>query len=105
MCASGAVGADIHLVLRNLARQGLYMLDSSWTSARKTQVERVDPQRLHQMQYFEFLLNGWITNRGRLQAIAQGFVIQLNRAAGNKLPRQGLVPVVDKFGRLHLLSS
>ncbi len=53
------------------------------------------------MEDIEFLFDGRITHRGRLQAIAQGFVIQKNEAGRTQACRVILVPVVDEFRSLH----
>ncbi len=78
--ARGAVGANLHPALNNFAGQRLNVLDRALSGAGKTKIERVDAKRFHQMQDFDFLFNRRIANRGRLQAITQGFVIQLDRA-------------------------
>jgi hypothetical protein len=45
--AGGAVGLNIHPAACNFAGQYRYMLRRARSSARKTEVERVDSQRLH----------------------------------------------------------
>ena len=50
------------------------MLYGSRTSARQTDIERIDTERFHQMQDLYLLFNRGIANRGRLQAIPQGFI-------------------------------
>ena len=91
------VGANLHLVRNDLPRQRRHMLDRARSRARQSQIERVDPQRLHQMKNFDFLGDRRIAHRRRLQPIAQALIIQQHRSRGLQSRRMILVPVVDEF--------
>src|ERR1700733_9202069 len=96
-----AVGANLHLVRDHLPRQRSHMLHCARPRAWQSQIERVDPQRLHQMKNFNFFGNRRIAHRGRLQPIAEALIIQLNRSRRLQSRRMILVPVVDEFGSVH----
>src|SRR5581483_2895953 len=74
--ARRAVRTNLHMASHNLSRQRFYMLNSSRPGARKTEIERVDPQIFHQMKNLDFLFDRRIAHRRRLQPVAQRFVIQ-----------------------------
>src|SRR5882724_10162164 len=69
-----------------LARIFSLLRTISWASAsqsararsrpRQPKVERVDAQGFHQMQDLNFLRNRGIAHRRRLQAIAQGLIVE-----------------------------
>ena len=96
-----AVRLDLHLIGDNLARQRSHGLDCPRARSRQAQIERVDSQRLHQMQDFNFFRNGGIAYRGRLQPIAQALIIEQHGPRRQQARRIILVPVVDEVGSVH----
>ena len=85
----------------DLARQRGYGVNRARSRAREAKIERVDPERLHQMQDFNFFWNGRISYRRRLQPIAQTLVIDQNRPGRLQSRRVILVPVVNEIGSVH----
>src|SRR3954463_11207582 len=57
------------------------------------------------MKNLNFLCNGRVAHRRRLQAVAKSFIIQQNRAAGQKLKRERPVPVIDEIRGLHIAKA
>src|SRR5205085_12503224 len=96
VCTRRAVRFDLHAAAVDLARERLNMRDRSWARARKAEIEGVDSQRLDQVEDLDFLFYGWIANGWRLQAVAQGFVIQQHVAGRKEGVGINPVPVVDK---------
>jgi hypothetical protein len=105
MRARGAVGANLHLVRDDLARQRGHVLDRARARSRQPKIERVNAERLHQMKDFDLLLDGRIANRGRLQSIAQRFIGQQHRPRRMERARIESVPVVDEFSCIQRRSS
>ena len=99
--ARGAVGRDLHFVGDDFARQRRNVLDRARTCSGKPEVERVDAERLHQVQDFDLLLNGRIADGRRLQAVAQRFIRQAHRSRRMQRLRIQRIPVVDEFGNVH----
>ena len=64
----------------DFARQRRDVLDRARTSAGKSEVERVNAERLHQVQDFQLLINGRIADGRRLQTVAQRFIGQAHRS-------------------------
>ena len=101
MRARSAVGANLHLVRHDFPRQRGHVLDRARSRARQPEIERVDPERLHQMKNFNLLGNRGIAHRRRLQPIAQALIVEQNRPRRLQPRRMILVPVVDEFGGVH----
>ena len=99
--AGRAVGANLHFVADDLARQRLAIRDRARPRAGQTQIERVDAQGFHQMQDLNFLRNRGIAHRRRLQPVAQGLVVEQHLPGRPQLGGIHLVPVVDEFGSIH----
>src|SRR5579859_4016711 len=76
----------------------LHVGDGARSGARQTDVERVDAELLHQVQDAQLLLDGRIFDRGRLQAVAQRFVVEQDLARRTEAGVVQRVPVVDEFG-------
>ena len=74
----------------------------SGTGSGQAQVQHVDADPFHQVEDIDLLLNGRITHRGRLEAVAQRLVIQQHSARRHHGPGIDRVPVVNEirnFGR------
>ena len=97
MRAGRAVGTDLHFVRDDFTRQGGNVLHGARSGAGQTEIERVDAERFHQMEDFDFLLDRGIANGGRLQAVAQSFIGQQHRPRRPHRLRVQPVPVVDEF--------
>ena len=96
-----AVGAYLHLLRNDFARQGCHMFHRTRPGTRQSKIKRVDPQRLHQMEDLNFLGNRRIADRWRLQAIAETLIIEQHRPRRLQSRRIILIPVVDEFGSVH----
>ena len=96
-----AVGANLHLVRDDFPRQRRHVLDRARSCTRQSEIKRVDPERLHQMEDLNFLGDRRVAHGRRLQAIAQALIVQQNRPRRLQSRRMILVPVVDEFGGVH----
>ena len=96
--ARGAVGADFHPIGGDFAGEGFGVLDGARAGAGKADVERLDAERFHQVEDFDFFVDGGIVDGGILQAVAEGFVVEEDARAGRDRERRYRVPVVDVFG-------
>src|SRR5579864_5898679 len=99
--ACGAVRMNFHPVVGDLSRQCFYMFNRARSGAGEAQIERINSQRLHQMENPNLFLTRGVADRRRLQPVAQSFVVQLDWSGGHKTQRQCRVPVVDEFERIH----
>ena len=97
MSAGRAVGLDLHLGAANLAGQRLAVGHGARASAGQPDVEHVDADGFHQMKDLDLLFDGRIAHRGRLQAVAQRFVIQQDAAGRDHRAGVDRVPVVNQF--------
>ena len=93
MSAGGAVGADLHFVGDDFAGEGFDVFDGARAGAGQAEVERVDAESFHQVEDFDFPGDGGIADGWGLQAVAEGFVVELG-----VLYFRGRVPVVDQGG-------
>jgi hypothetical protein len=78
----GAVRRDLHFVGNDFARQRGDVFDRARTGSGQPKVERVDAERLHQVEDFDLLFNGRVADGGRLQPVAQGFIGQRTGPGG-----------------------
>ena len=99
--ARGAISRDLHLVRYDFARQRGDVFYRARARSRQAEVERVDAERLHQVQDFDFLFDRWIAHGWRLQTVAQGFVGQAHRSRRMQGLRVKSVPIVDQFRSIH----
>jgi len=99
--AGGAVAFDLQVSPGDLPRQRLYVRHRARARARQSQVEGIDAQGLHQVENLDLLFDGRIADGRRLQAVAQGFVVEQDRSARRQLRRRYLVPVVDQVRTVH----
>ncbi len=99
--ACGAIRPNLHPRRGNFARQGLRVGKDAGTCPGEADVHRVDAEGFHQVENFDFFFDAGVVDRGILQAVAQGFVIQEDARAGGDLRRRGQVPVVDPFVLWH----
>src|SRR5260370_5529836 len=74
--AGRGVGANLHAIGGDLAGESFGVLDGAGASAGKANVQRIDAERFHQMQDFDFFFDAGIVDRGILQAVAEGFVVE-----------------------------
>ena len=95
------VRLNLHLVRDNFARQRSHGLDRALARSRQAEVERIDPQRFHQMKDFNLFRDRRIAHRRRLQTVAQALVIEQHRPRWLQSRRKILVPVVDEVGGVH----
>ncbi len=77
---------------------GLHIGARPRTGSGQPEIKRVDSQRLHKMEDFDFFVYGWIFDRGRLQTVAQGFVIQKHAPRRPEGGFGNIVPVVHQVG-------
>ena len=75
MGARGAIWFDIEFGLRDLPRQPLYVGHSPRSRARKANVGHADAQLFHQVQDFNFFLDGRVFDGRRLQAVTQRLIV------------------------------
>ena len=87
MRARGAIRADFHARVHDFARQGFGVGIGARTGAGQADVHGVDAERFHQVQDFDFFADGGIVDRRILQAVAEGFVIEHDAAAGEEFRR------------------
>ncbi len=73
------------------------MRDGAGTGAGEADVQRIDAERFHEVQDFDFFFDAGVVDGGILQAVAERFVIQQNACARWNQRGGGLVPVVDPF--------
>ena len=95
--ARGAIRANFHARLNDFARESFGVRVGARTGAGETDIHRVDAERFHQVQDFDFLGDAGIVDRRILQAVAKGFVIEHHAAAGGNFGAGECVPVVDEF--------
>jgi len=69
----------------------------SATGAGQTDIGGVQPEPVHQVKEFDLLLDGWFTNRRRLQTIAQSLVVKPDVTIGCLQRRLDRVPIVNEF--------
>ena len=103
MRAGGAIRPDFHFVLYDFARQSFNMLKRAGAGTGQTEIERIDTKFLHQVEDHNFFLDRRIAYGGRLQAVAQAFVVEQHRARRLERCRMHLVPIVDELGGLHAI--
>src|SRR2546429_4500145 len=101
MGARRTIGTNLHFPLDDLARQCFHVLHCTLACSRKSEVERVDAQRFHQMQDMKFFLDRGIPHGWRLQSVTQSLIVEENPPGGTQRGGILLVPVVDKFGSFH----
>src|SRR5579862_8513281 len=94
--ASGAIGRDLHFVRDDLTSQRRHMLDRARPRSRKSEVKRVDTERLHQVKNFNLLFDGRIAHRRRLEPVAQRLIGEAHRSRQTRRLRIGRIPVVDE---------
>ena len=82
----------------DLARQALDGRHDVRPGPRQADVGGVDPERLHQVEDGELLLDRRASDRGRLEPVAQGLVVELDRSARGHGRSARPVPVVDELG-------
>ncbi len=95
--AGGGVGANLHAIGGDLAGESFGVLDGARAGAGKADVQRIDAERFHQMQDFDFFFDAGIVDRGILQAVAEGFVVEQDAGAWWDKRGGSLVPIVDPF--------
>ncbi len=103
MRARGAVRPNLHARADNFASQGFGVGVSARAGAGQADIHRVDAERFHQVQDFDFLLDAGILDGGILQAIAQSFVVQRDAPAGRNFGAHRGVPIVDEFFELQFV--
>src|SRR4029077_5829955 len=96
--AGSAIGANPKLVVHDLARQSCDMLDRARAGTGQAEIERVDAQRLHQVENRDLVLDNGIAHGGRLQAVAQSLIVEQHLSGGPQRLRVDGVPVVDEGG-------
>src|SRR6267378_1618258 len=79
--ASGGVGANLHAIGGDFAGEGFGVFYGAGAGAGETDVERVDAERFHQVEDFDFFFDAGIVDGGILQAVAQSFVVQQHARA------------------------
>ena len=67
----------------------------SATGAGKTDVRRIDAERVHQVKQLDLFFNRRFTDRRRLQSVTQRLVIEPDVAIGLLQLRLDFVPVVN----------
>ena len=96
--AGGAVGPDLNFRVRPISRaRASQCAVRTRTGARQPKIERVDTELLHQMEDTNLLFDGRIAHRGRLQPVAQRFVIQQDPASRHHRARIDSIPIVNKI--------
>ena len=69
-------GRIFSLAWRYLCRESEYVTLRAWTGTGQTDIQHVDAEIFHEVKKLDLGLDGWIANGWRLQAVAQGLVIQ-----------------------------
>ena len=77
------------------------VLHCTLACSRKSEVERVDAQRFHQMQDMKFFLDRGIPHGWRLQSVTQSLIVEENPPGGTQRGGILLVPVVDELRSFH----
>src|ERR1700690_2645948 len=95
--ARGAVRTDLHARGYDFAGERFCVGIGAGAGAGQADIYRVDAEGFHQVQDFDFLLDGGIVDGGILEAVAKGLVVQRDAAARGNFSALGGVPVVDEF--------
>ena len=82
------LGRIFSLLPDDLLRQARDRFDDVRSGAGKADVRRVDAERLHQVEDADLLLDRGALDGGRLQAVAQRLVVELDTAAGRETRRR-----------------
>src|SRR5271157_1981324 len=99
--ARRAIRPDAHVIRDNLPRQPLHRLRHARSRTRQTKVHRINVQRFHEMQYFDFFFNGRIGHRRRLQPISQRLVVHHHPRTRRYRHRPAAIPIVNPFAPRH----
>ena len=103
--AGGAVRLDLEPGVCDLLRQPHDVAHHVGSRTGQTDVGRVDAEPLHQVQDTDLVLDRRCLHRGRLEAVAQRLVIELD-ASRRALPAlAGIVPIVDQLAFVHRLRA
>ena len=94
--AGGRVGAQLHAA-GGLAHEGEGVLVGAGTGGGKPHVRGVDAEGLHEPQDADLGVDVRVGDGGGLEAVAQGLVVERDRAPGELLPLPVPVPVVDQL--------
>ena len=93
----GAVRFDLHALGDDFAGEGFGVLDGARAGTGQSDVERIDAQRFHQVQDFDFFFDAGIVYARILQAVAKRFIVQQDARAGSDERCCSQVPVVNPF--------
>src|SRR5208282_2050524 len=96
-----AIWPDLHPVRGNLSRQPLHRLRHPRSRTWQTKVHRINMQRFHEMQYFDFFFNARIGHRRRLQPIPQRLVVHHHARTRRYRHRPAGVPIVNPLAPPH----
>lgn len=99
--AGGAVGFDLQLAIDNFARQALDLFAGARASAGQAKVKRVDAERFHEVQDFDFRFERRVGDGRRLQAVAQGLIVEQDGLRRDEGRGVLAVPVEDEVRWVH----
>ena len=85
MRARRAIRSDFQFCADNLICKCKRVAVCAGACAGEADIDRFNSERLHQMEDLKFFLDGWIEDRGILQAVAKSFVVEKNFAALRKI--------------------
>lgn len=94
--AAGHIGADGELVLGDVLRHREDVFAVGFPRAWQPEIGGFDPDRCHAVQDFELCRHWRIEHRGRLQPVAQRFIVKRDGLGGLECAALK-VPVVDEF--------
>ena len=84
--APGCVGPDFQAGAEDFARQRLGIFKRARPRAGQADVDRVDSQRIHQLDDFDFFGDGRVAHGRILQPVAKGFVVEQDAGSGRECP-------------------
>jgi hypothetical protein len=99
--AGGAVGRELHARVADLLGQPGDVANHVGAGPGKADIGGIDLEPLHQVEDVELVLDRGASDRGRLETVAEGFVIELDAKRRSFPALAGLVPVVDQILFVH----
>src|SRR5262249_18014359 len=93
-----AVGADLETTFDDLPRQTRDVLDDVRPGPGQSDVDRIDAELVHHVEEGELAVDRGTLDRRRLEAVGEGFVVQLDSPPCGKDGASRAIPVVNELG-------